>query len=54
MYGFTTKIKMLVLAKPLPTVFLKESGFTTFDILCSPANKIVQLRVKCELEIEGV
>ena len=28
MYGFMIKIKMLVLAKALPTAFLKESTFT--------------------------
>ena len=27
-YGFTIKIKMLVLATALPTAFLKESAFT--------------------------
>ena len=28
MYGFIIKIKILVLAKALPTAFLKESAFT--------------------------
>ena len=28
MYGFTIKIKMLVLAKALPTGYIKQSAFT--------------------------
>ena len=55
MYGFTIKIKMLVSAKALPTGYLKESAFyKAFINLTSPANKSVQLWVKCELEIEGI
>ena len=52
MYGFTIKIKMLILAKVLSLPFLKESVFT--KCLPSPANQNVQFLVKRKLEIEGV
>ena len=54
MYGFTIKIKMLILAKVLSIVFLKESVFTSICFPFTPANQSIQLFVKGKLEVQGV
>ena len=54
MYGFTIKIKTLILANVLSIVFLKESVFTCICFLSTPPNQSIQLFVKGELEVEGV
>ena len=53
MHGFTIKIKMLVLAKALPTAFLKQTGFTERLFIFSNKKKRSTLG-KRELEIEDV
>ena len=56
MYGFTLKILMLILAKALPKVFLKQliHIYKAFVYLSSPANRSIQLWVKHKLEIQGI
>ena len=55
MYGFTIKIKMLILAKVLSLPFLKESVFTKYlFIYVLQQTKAFNVIVKHKLEIEGV